>query len=387
MRQVHPAGKKTFVDYSGKKPTIVDPTTGEIEEVELFVGVLGASTYFYAEATRTQSLPDWIGSHIRMNEFFGGSSEIYVPDNLKSGVVKPCRYEPGVNRSYEEMATHYGAVVVPARPYKSRDKAKVEACVLIAQRWILAALRNRTFFSLQELNEAIWELLPILSARPLQKLGVSRRELFEQLDRPVLRPLPAQRYEIGHWKGCTVHIDYHVEIEKNYYSVPYTLIHAKVEARFTDTTVEIFHNNIRVASHRRLPGKGQHVTTAAHRPPSHREYAEWTPARILEWAGETGSCTREVVAHLLKARPHPELAYRSCLGLIRLGNQYGSDRLEAASRRALQIHSRSYQTVKNILASGMDRCPPDDSVQSEIQLPQHENIRGADYYGLAEETA
>lgn len=387
MRQVHVAGKKTFVDFSGKKPRIVDPKTGEVEEVELFVGVLGASDYFYAEATRTQSLPDWIGAHIRMNEFFGGSSEVYVPDNLKSGVDQPCRYEPGVNRTYEEMAEHYGAVVVPARPYKSRDKAKVEACVLIAQRWILAALRNRTFFSLQELNDAIWELLPILNARPLQKLGVSRRELFEQLDRPLLHPLPPRRYEIGHWKTCRIHIDYHVDVEKNYYSVPYTLFPGEVEARSTDTTVEIFHKNIRVASHRRLRGKGQHVTIPEHMPRSHREHAEWTPSRILEWAKTTGPCTQQVVAHLLESRPHPELAYRSCLGLLRLGDKYGSVRLEAASRRALHIRSHSYQTVKNILASEMDRAPLEEPVQSEIQLPDHENIRGADYYGSPEETA
>ena len=387
MRQVHVGGKQTFVDFSGKKPQIVDPKTGEVEEVELFVGVLGASSYIYAEATRSQSLPDWIAAHIRMNEFFGGSSEIYVPDNLKSGVDKPCRYEPGVNRTYEEMAEHYGAVVVPARPYKSRDKAKAEASVLIVQRWIIGVLRNRTFFSLQELNEAIWDLLPTLNDRPLQKLGMSRRERFEQLDRPHLRPLPPRRYEIGHWRRCNVNIDYHIDIERNYYSVPYTIYPSKVDARFTETTVEIFHRNVRVASHRRLHGKGKHVTTREHMPRTHQEYADWTPDRLVEWAGKTGPYTEELVTRILKSRSHPVLGYRSCLGVLRLGEAHGTDRLEAASKRALRIQSHSYQTVKNILDRGMDKSALEEPAQSEIPLPDHENIRGADYYGSPEETA
>jgi len=383
MRQVHRAGEKTFLDFSGKKPSIVDPKTGEIREVELFVGVLGASHYFYAEATPSQELHHWIAAHLRMFAYFGGVSALLVPDNLKSAVTDARRYEPGVNRTYEEMAQHYGAAVVPARPYKPRDKAKVEACVLIAQRWILAALRNRTFFSLAELNEAIWELLPVLNARPLQKLGVSRRELFEQIDRPALRPLPDRPYEIGTWMRCRVNLDYHIEVEKNYYSVPHELLHEQVEARVTDSIVEIFRKNVRVASHRRLTGKWGHSTQPAHMPRSHREHAEWNPSRILQWAEKSGLSTAQLVSHLLESRLHPEQAYRSCRGLLRLGEHYGKKRLEAACTMALRLQSHSYKTVQNILSSGMDRCPP-EAPDTTTALPEHANIRGASYYQMSD---
>ena len=380
LRQVHRAGEKTFIDFSGRRPHIVDPTTGEIREVELFVGALGASHFFYVEALPSQELPHWIAAHVRMFEYFGGATAILVPDNLKSGVHEACRYEPGVNRTYEEMARHYGTVVIPARPHRPRDKAKVEACVLLAQRWILAALRDRTFFSLAELNQAIRELLPILNARPMQKLKRSRRELFEELDRPALRPLPVDRYEIGRWKTCRVNIDYHVEVEHNYYSVPFSLLRQSVEARFTDTTIEIFYKHRRVASHPRLSGKGRHSTLREHMPAAHRAHSEWSPSRILAWANQAGPATAELAAHILEHRPHPEQGYRACLGLLRLGQRYGEDRLEQAALHALHLQSHTYRTVKNLLASGMERRPIQGLDPELTALPEHENIRGPSYY-------
>lgn len=378
MRQVHKAGEKAFVDFSGKRPEIVDPTTGEVTPVELFVGALGASHYFYAEATPGQDLGSWIEAHVRMVEWFGAAPAVYVPDNLKSGITAACRYEPGVNRTYEEFARYYGGVVIPARAGTPRDKAKVENAVLLAQRWILAALRHRTFFSLAELNAAIRELLPVLNARPLQKLKVSRRELFERLDRPAMKALPAARYEMAAWKTATVNIDYHVAVADNYYSVDHALIHQAVETRLTTTTVEIFLRSRRITSHRRLHGRGLYSTHKEHMPRAHRAHAEWSPSRLIRWGRTTGRDTGAVVAAILKNRPHPEQGYRSCLGLMRLGRQFGPERLEAACHRARQLGAESYKTVKNILAAGADRLPLEEEITRPA--PRHDNIRGADYY-------
>ena len=380
MRQVHRAGEKTFTDYSGKKPSIVDRITGEATPVELFVAVLGASSYVYAEASLSQELPSWIGSHVRMVEFFGGSSEIWVPDNLKSGITTACRYEPGVNRTYADLAEHYGAVVIPARPGRPKDKSKVEVSVQVAQRWILAVLRNRIFFSLAELNEAIWEKLDQLNARPMKKLGASRKDLFERLDRPALLPLPSSRYEMRQWKPCGVNIDYHVEVDHNYYSVPFELRQEKLEARFTQLTVEIFFKNQRVASHVRSSGRGHHSTRSEHMPAAHRAHAEWSPSRLISWGEKTGPATGRVVAEILRFFPHPEQGYRSCLGLLRLSKSYGLDRLEAACIRAERLGSPRYRTAKNILAAGADRLPFEEEAPVTLPLPFHENVRGAGYY-------
>jgi transposase len=369
MRQVHRAGEKVFVDFSGKRPEIVDRRTGEARSVELFVGTLGASSYLYAEATEDQGLASWISAHVHMLEELGGSPELFVPDNLKAGVTTACRYEPAVNRTYEEMARHYGAAVLPARAYHPKDKPKVEANVLVAQRWVLARLRDRTFFSLAELNAAIFELRREVNDRPMKHLGVSRRELFERLDRPALKPLPLSRFEMATWKECGVNIDYHIAFEHNYYSVPYQLVHQRVEA---------FFKSRRVASHARQFGRGRASTLPEHMPRSHRAHAEWTPSRIVAWAEKTGPAAARVVTEILNGRPHPEQGYRACLGLLRLGKTYGPERLEAACRRAEALHSFSYRTVKNVLASGLDRVPIDDSGPSP--LPAHDNIRGAAYY-------
>lgn len=384
MRQQHRAGEKTFIDFSGKRPHLVDRRTGEEIPVEFFVAALGASCYTYAEATETQKLHDWISAHTRMAEYFGGTTEIWVPDQLKSGVTRPCRYEPGVNRSYQELAAHYGAVVVPARPGKAKDKAKVEVMVLVAQRWILARLRNRTFFELAELNAAIRELLEDLNGRPLQKLGVSRRELWQRLDRPALKPLPQGRYELAQWKTCGVNIDYHIEIARHPYSVPYQLVGQQVEARYTASVVEIYYKGRRLDSHRRRYDH-QPSTKPEHMPSSHRAHAEWTPSRLIHWAEKTGPATGRLVEGILRSRPHPEQGYRACLGLMRLGRHYGAERLEAACNRAEQLRSYSYRTVKNILASAQDRLPFEDEPAALAPTPSHENIRGAHYYAAEEE--
>ncbi|MHC4769144.1 MAG: IS21 family transposase [Planctomycetota bacterium] len=384
MRQQHRAGEKTFIDFSGKRPHLVDRRTGEQIPVELFVAALGASGYTYAEATPTQKLHDWVGAHTRMLEYFGGSSQLWVPDQLKSAITQPCRYEPGVNRSYQELAAHYGAVVVPARPGKAKDKAKVESTVLLAQRWILARLRHRTFFEFAELNAAIMELLEALNGRPLQKLGVSRCELWERLDRPALKPLPSGRYEMAEWKPCRVNIDYHVDVKRHPYSVPYQLVHEKVEVRYTASIVEVYYKGRRVASHARRFDH-QPSTLAEHMPSSHRAHTEWTPSRLIHWAEKTGPATGRLVAGILKSRPHPEQGYRACLGLMRLGRRYGQQRLEAASTRAEHLRSYSYRTVKNILTSAQDRLPFDAEPSAATPTPSHANIRGAAYYAAEEE--
>ena len=386
MRQVHRAGEKTFVDFSGNRPHIVDRRTGEQIPVELFVAVLGASSFTYAEATESQQLPCWVGAHTRMVEYFGGSTEIWVPDQLKSGVTKPCRYEPGVNRTYQELAEHYAAVVIPARPGKAKDKAKVESAVLVAQRWILARLRDQTFFSIAELNQAIWKLLEELNDRPMQRLGTSRRQQYEQLDKPALNPLPTQRYEVAEWKHCTVNIDYHVDVDHHYYSVQHQLRGEKVEARSTTSIVEIYFKGKRITSHRRGYDRGRHTTKAEHMPRSHRAHAEWTPSRLIRWASKTGPATGRLVAEILRSRPHPEQGYRACLGIMRLERRYGAERLEAASLRAEHLRSYSYRTLKNILSSAQDRLPFDgQDARSTPPTPVHANIRGASYYAAAAE--
>ena len=384
MRQVHRAGEKAFLDFSGKKPWVMDPRTGEGRQVELFVGVLGASSYIFAEAAEHQDLPNWIELNVKMLENFRGSPSIWVPDNLKAAVKGACRYEAEVNRTYEDMATHYGAAVIPARAYKPRDKAKVEFSVLLAQRWVLAALRNRTFFSLVELNAAIRARVEVINGKVMKRMGVSRRDLFEKYDRPALLPLPATRYEMTLWKTCTVNIDYHIEFEHNLYSVPSQLVGQEVEARATKRCVEIYLRQTRVASHLRLFGRGQPSTLAEHMPVAHRSHAEWTPSRLIAWGQKAGPATGHVVETIMKSRPHPEQGYRACLGLMRLGRNLGNERLEAACERARRVGSESYRTVKNILASGMDRQALPGLSATPV-LPHHENIRGAASYAKTEE--
>ena len=379
MRQTHRAGEATFVDYAGHTVGVVDRETGEERQAQVFVAVLGASNYTYAEASWTQGLADWIASHQRAFRFFSGVSATVVPDNLKAGVTRPHRYEPELNRTYAEMAAHYGTAVLPARVGKPRDKAKAETSVLLVERWILARLRHLTFFSLDELNRAIAELLVRLNERPFRKLPGSRRELYEQLDRPALQPLPAQPYVLATFKNARVNIDYHIELERHYYSVPYQLVRTQVEARLTAHTVEIFHRGKRVASHRRSWRCGQHTTVAAHMPRPHREYAEWTPRRLVAWAARTGPATGALIEQILTQRRHPQQGFRSCLGILRLAKRYGEDRLEAACRRALHIGSARYKSIESILRHGLDREPLPEPSQQALPI-DHANVRGSKYY-------
>lgn len=393
MRQTHKAGEKTFIDYSGDGLCLTDPKTGERRKVELFVAALGASSYVYAEATLTQTLSDWVSSHARMAEYFGGSSEIWVPDNLKSAVHKHDRYEPLLNETYRECASHYGACVIPARAAKPRDKAKVEVSVQVAQRWILARLRDRLFTSLSEINEAIWECLEILNSRKMRHVNKSRWELFEELEKNQLKVLPASRYIFAEWKKATVNIDYHVTYDHHRYSVPYQLVHESLEVRATATTVEVFSRGKRVASHRRSHKRGGYTTLKEHMPKGHREYAEWTPERVIRWSNQIGPATSALVEKILSTKVHPQQGFMAALGLIRLEKPYGKERVERASRRALEVGANSYQFVKQMLKNNMDggearrfdESPmPEmkDPITNEIQLPllSAENIRGSGYY-------
>jgi transposase len=378
MRQTHVAGEKLFVDYAGTTIDIHDAETGEVHACQLFVAALGASSYTYAEATRTQTLPDWIGSHTRALQFYGGVSAMVVSDNLKSGITKACFYEPAVNRSYAEMAAHYDTAIVPARPLKPRDKAKVEAAVLLATRWIIAKLRNRTFFSLAELNAAIAECVTALNDRRSRHLGASRRELFETLERGALKSLPATPFEFAEWKECRVGLDYHVEIDRHYYSVPYTLLKEKLWARKTARTVELFHRGKRVAAHVRSSSNRKPSTTPDHMPSAHRRYAEWTPERLQRMAAEIGPRTAILVEVILREKTHPEQGFRSSIGIVSLAKRYGVERLEVACARALEIGARSYTSVLSILKNNLDRQRPASAAEGPAIV--HANIRGPTYF-------
>ena len=378
MRQEHRAGEKVFIDYSNGL-SIVDPVTGELVLTQLFLAVWGASNYTYAEATLSQTLPDWLGAHRRALEYFRCVPRVLVPDNLKSGVSRACKYEPELNPTYTDMAEHYGCAVLPARPYRARDKAKVEVGILIAKRWILAVLRQRTFYSLAELNAAIRECLERLNIRLLRKVRKSRRELFETVDRPNALPLPQRPYEYAEWYKAKVNVDYHIEVDHHYYSVPYQLIHERLDVRLTAATMEAFRKGERVAAHARSYVRGRYTTLKEHMPPEHRGYAEWSPERFIQWAGKTGAATARLVEKILSSRPYAEQGYRSCLGIIHLGRHYEPERMEAAAQRALKYNTCSYRSLKAILSSGLDQ---QDTGEYPIQmsLPLHQNIRGQEYY-------
>lgn len=378
LRMPHKAGEKMFVDYAGQTMFVVDRDTGEAKEVQIFVSVLGASDYIFAEATPTQELPNFVGSHVHAFSFYGGVPAIVVPDNLKAGVTKACRYEPEVNSTYLDMATYYGTAIIPTRPAKPKDKAKVENAVLQVERWVLAPLRNRVFFSISELNEAIAELLIKLNEKPLTKIGKSRKELFQEIDKEALKPLPRKPYEFATFKKARVNIDYHIEVDAVYYSAPYQLIRKEVEVRLTTRVVEIYYRGRRITSHMRSYRKGTYVTKDEHRPPSHQKHLEWTPTRMIAWGRQTGEATSNLVAAIFKSRAYPEQGYRACLGIIRLSKHYGATRMEAACKRALDLGAISFQSVKSILEKGLDKVPAEEGAM-QISI-EHENIRGSSYY-------
>ncbi|MGI9386961.1 MAG: IS21 family transposase [Methyloligellaceae bacterium] len=378
MRQRHPAGERLFVDYAGTTIDVICPKTGEIRTAQLFVATLGASNFIYVEASWTQALPDWISSHVRAFEFFGGTTEQVVCDNLKSGVTKACFYDPAINRTYGDMARHYGTAIVPARPRKPKDKAKVEGAVLLVERWIVARLRNQRFFSLDEVNAVICPLLDQLNEKVTRHLGASRRDLFERLDKPALKPLPVEPYVYAQWKQCRAGLDYHIDVDRHYYSVPHQLLKQKLWARITARTVEIFHKGQRVASHIRMSGNRQHSTHQDHMPAHHRFRDNWTPEKIRRQAARIGSNTEVFVEVVMRQRKHPEQGYRTCVGVLRLAKTFGRERLEAACDRALQINAYSYSSLHSILKNGLDRKPRRRATDEPAIT--HPNIRGSQYF-------
>ena len=380
MRQTHRAGEKLFVDYAGQCVPVVDRITGELRNAQIFVAVLGASNYTFAEATWTQTLPDWCASHVRALNFFNGVPEVVVPDNLKSAITRPHRYEPDAHPTYTDLAEHYGFAILPARVRRPRDKAKAEVGVQVVERWILAALRHRTFFSLGELNRAIAERLEWLNARPFRKLPGSRRSAFESIDRPALRALRAEPYVFAQWKKVRVHVDYHIELERHYYSVPHTLVGRQLHARYTERTVELFHRGQRVASHLRAHLPGRHTTVSEHMPEKHRRFAkQWSPERFSRWAETIGPATAALITEVLHARRHPEQSYRSCLGILRLAKTYSDARLEAAAQRALTLGAHSVRSVESILKHRLDEQPLHEA--PDPPLPDdHDNLRDPSYF-------
>lgn len=383
MHQVHKAGEKLFVDYAGMTMQVIDRATGEVLVVQIFVATLGASDYTYVEGTFSQCLTDWIGSHVRAFAFFDGVPRIIVPDNLKTGVSTACFYEPDINPTYLDLATHYGVAIIPARVRKPRDKAIVENHVRTVEQRILAPLRDRVFFSLAELNEAVWELLDSLNNRPFQKMSGTRQSLFAELDAPALGPLPEEPYRYGEWSKASVHIDYHVAVLKSHYSVPYQLVKQKLDIRVSANIVEIFRKNIRVTSHVRSFCEGYYSTNPDHMPSNHRNWGQWPPDRLVRWASETGPFTATMVETLLTRFVHPEQGYRRCLGIMSLAKVYGPARVELACKRALAYQAISYQSVKLILKNNLDSAALPESAPT-IPSIQHDNIRGASYYSAVE---
>lgn len=378
MRQEHKAGEKAFIDWAGSSIPIYDPVTGVPWQAALFVAALGASSYTWAEATRDQQMESWLNAHIHAFEYWEGVPALAIPDNTKTGVTKACRYDPDLNPTYQNFAAHYAFGVLPARPYKPRDKAVVENAVQVSQRWILAALRQRKFFSLEEANQAIRELLERLNHRPFRKREGSRASVFAALDKPALKPLPTERFELSEWARARVNIDYHIAFDGNFYSVPYNLVHELVEIRATVTTVEILHRGSRVASHARSRGTGKAVTVDQHRPRSHQAHLEWPPSRIVEWAGKIGPHTARLVERIMADKPHPEMGYRGCLGVIRLGQKYPAARVEAAAELALANGACRYRSMESILKNSLDRQAA--PVAEERPPATHDNVRGAEYF-------
>jgi len=379
LRQEYRAGEKMFVDHAGPTIPVVDAGTGVIQDASIFVAVLGASNYTFCEAVWKKDLPSWIGSHTRSVEFFRGVATVTIPDNWKTGVTNACYYEPDLNPTYHNWAEHYGTVVIPARVRKPRDKAKVEGGVLIVERWILASLRHRTFFSLSELNRAIRELLIKMNRKKFRKLDTTREKLFEEIERPALKPLPSALFEFADCKEAKVHLDYHIEVERHYYSVPYRYVQEKVDVQYSEKTVEIFLKGKRIAAHVRSYIPGKHTTLDAHRPPKHQNL-KWTSASMEEKARKVGPSVVAVFRKIMQSRKHPELGYRSCLGVLRLGTRYSNERLEAACHRAVAMNVCSYRSIKSILENSLDRESLTPVEVPAVHGEVHNNVRGSAYY-------
>lgn len=377
MLQRHKAGQKLFVDWAGQKIAITDPKTGEIRQASVFVAALGASQYLFARACQSEQQSCWLGAHVGAFEFYGALPEIVVPDNLKTGVEKACRYEPALNPSYADLARFYEIAVLPARVKKPRDKSKVENGVLQVERWVLAPLRDRTFFSLDEANEWVAAKLAEVNERVMQGPGMSRRQLFETEDLPAMRPLPASRYSYAEWKRVKVAPDYHVEVEGHLYSVPFTLVGKHLDVRISAGAVEAFLAGSRVASHLRSLSRRGFTTDPSHMPERHKRRAQWTPERLVRWAGVVGPNAALFVEALLGSKVHPEHGFRMCMGVVSLERRFAKERVDAACSKALALGSLSYQSVKSILEKNLDAAP---TAQSLPALPSHGNVRGGSYY-------
>lgn len=380
MRQQHKAGEKLFVDYCGPTMPIVNPATGEFRTAQVFVAVMGASNFTYAEATWSQGLEDWVMSHVRCLEFLGGVPELVIPDNLKSAVTKACRYEPDLNPTYQQWAEHYQTTVIPARPYKPKDKSKAEVGVQIVERWIMARLRHESFFSLKQLNQRISELLIDLNNRKMKKLPGTRTSQFNAIDKPALKSLPKHNYTFTKVSKVRVHIDYHVEVDKHYYSVPFTLVKQKLEAHLTGEQVHLYHQDKLVAIHPRIHGIGGHTTNEQHMPIAHLKQSQWTPMRFERWAKQIGNNTEQLVILYLQQRRHPEQSYRRCLGLLNLAKKYTPERLNAACARALATNVTTLKSITNMLNKGLDKQPLPNAQIDLLNEIEHDNIRGQDYY-------
>ena len=380
MRQAHRVGERTFIDFSGDGIDVVHPLTGVCEKAVLFVAVLGASNLTYAEPVLHQDLPTWIGCHVRAFDYFEGTTVIWTPDNPRAGVKKPNKYDPELNPTYAELARHYNATVLPARPRRPRDKAKVEAGVLVAERWILAALRNRTFYSLDELRTAVAELVERLNNRMMRRLKKSRRQLFEEIERTALKPLPVRSYEYAEWAKPRVGFDYHVEFDDHFYSVHFTLIGEQLDLRATEATVEIFQRGRRIESYARSYAKGGYTTLKRHMPRAHLDVVDWTPERIIEWGQKIGPSTAAFLQAVMAAKDHPQQGFRRCRGVLALARSYPADRLERACARALHFRMLTYRGVEAILKNKRDQEPLPGEAEPQQSLPLHENIRGRRYY-------
>jgi transposase len=379
LRQDHRPGEKLFLDWAGATIPI-HHRDGSVTQAPLFVSALGVSSYTYAEAVTDQQMANWLKVQMNALEFYDGCPQLLIPDNTKTGVTRACIYEPDLNPTYQEFAIHYGVAVMPARPRKPRDKAKVESAVQVVQRWIVMRLRHRRFFSVREANEAIRELLTYLNNRPFRKRrDECRASLFAKIDRPALKPLPAERYDLSLWAQARVNIDYHVAYDGNWYSVPYSLTGQLVEVRSTPTTVEIFHRGQRVASHLRSRERNKPVTQNEHRPKSHQAHLEWPPSRIVHWAAQVGANTAQLVQRILDDKPHPEMGYRACLGIIRLAQKYSPSRMESAAERAVLTGAVSYKSVESILRNRLD-SQPSTAPPPARPSPDHENLRGPEYF-------
>jgi len=377
MLQPHKAGEKLFVDWAGQTLNIVDAKTGQVREAHVFVAAMGSSQYVFARLYESEQLKWWLAGHVEAFEFLGALPEIVVPDNLKTGVEKACRYEPALNPSYADLAQFYGVAVVPARVRKPRDKAKVENAVQQVERWALAPLRDRMFFSLAEADEALQQELATLNEKVMKGPNASRRELFEAEDRPAMRPLPPERYSYAEWKRAKVAPDYHIEVDGHLYSAPFTLVGQQVDVRISLGTVELFSSGKRVASHMRSISRRGFTTDESHMPEHHKRSARWTPERMVRWASAIGPQTGAFAGALLSGKLHPEYGYRMVMGVMSLEKRFGPERLELACAKALALGALSYKSVKSLLEKNLEGAPVQESL---LPLPSHDNIRGGAYY-------